>query len=124
MTDTRESQVRQAEERLRVAMLHSDVKALDELLSPDLIFTTHTGQVVGKQDDLATHKSGVLKFKEIACSDQRLRFHADVAIVSVRVHISAVFGGANAEGDYRFTRIWALSSAGTWQVIAGHASEV
>ena len=107
-----------------MAMLHSDVKALDELLSPDLIFTTHTGQVIGKLDDLTTHKSGVLKFKEIACSDQRVRFHGDVAIVSVRVHISATLGGVNAKGDYRFTRIWALSPAGAWQVIAGHASEI
>jgi ketosteroid isomerase-like protein len=124
MTNEREAQVRQAEERLRVAMLHSDVKALDELLSPDLIFTMHTGQVVGKQDDLATHESGVLEFKEIACSDQRIRFHGDVAIVSVRVHISAAFGGMDAEGNYRFTRVWASSAAGAWQVIAGHASEI
>ncbi len=104
-------------------MLHSDVQVLDELLSPDLIFTMHTGQVIGKQDDLATHRSGVLKFKEIACSDLRLRFHNDVAIVSVRVHIAALFGGVSAEGDYRFTRIWAPSPTGAWQVIAGHASE-
>ncbi len=124
MTDARETQIRQAEERLRLAMLHSDVPTLDELLSPDLIFTMHTGQVVGKQDDLATHQSGVLTFREIAYSDQRLRLHGDVAIVSVRVHISAAFAGVNAEGDYRFTRIWAPSATGAWQVIAGHASEI
>jgi hypothetical protein len=107
-----------------MAMLHSDVKALDELLSPELIFTMHTGQVIGKDDDLATHQSGVLQFKEIVCSNQRVLFHKDVAIVSVRVHISAAFAGMNAEGDYRFTRIWAPSAAGAWQVIAGHACEI
>jgi len=40
------------EEKLRHAMLTSDVSALDELIADDLVFTMHTGQVVNKQFDL------------------------------------------------------------------------
>jgi ketosteroid isomerase-like protein len=125
MVDARETQVRQAEERLRVAMLHSDVKALEELLSDDLIFTTHLGQVVGKADDLAVHRSGALKFHEVTYCDQRVWFHGGVALVSVRVHLAGVFGAAAVADDYRFTRVWALTaSKGAWQVIAGHVSAI
>ncbi len=55
MSDTIETQILEAEEQLRQAMLASDVNALDDLLSPELIFTNHLGQVMGKQDDLAAH---------------------------------------------------------------------
>ena len=36
------------EKQLKDAMSTSDVTALDRLLSPDLIFTNHLGQVVSK----------------------------------------------------------------------------
>ena len=42
MTDTIKQEILEAEERLRQAMLDSDVTALDELLAPELIFTNHT----------------------------------------------------------------------------------
>jgi len=44
-------QITAAEERLRLAMLASNAGALDELISSDLIFTNHMGQILGKQDD-------------------------------------------------------------------------
>lgn len=57
------TQILQAEERLRLAMLNSDVNTLNELLAPELIFTNHLGQVLGKQDDLNAHQSGTLKIQ-------------------------------------------------------------
>lgn len=53
-------QISAVEERLRLAMLVSDCKSLDDLISPDLVFTNHFGQVFGKHDDLQTHRSGAL----------------------------------------------------------------
>jgi ketosteroid isomerase-like protein len=122
MSCTVETQILEAEERLRGAMLRSDVSTLDKLLSPELIFTSHLGQVVGKQDDLAIHRSGVLKFKELTPSERQIRYHGDVAIVSVRMHLSGSYEGTEFEGDFRYTRIWAVSSEGTWQIIAGQAT--
>ena len=124
MSDDKEIQVRQAEERLRTAMLHSDVNALDALLDPELLFTTHFGQVIGKQDDLTTHRLGVLKLQTVDYSDQIVRMCGDMAIVSVRVHISGVFGAAFIDGLYRFTRVWSASPEGAWRVIAGHVCEI
>lgn len=60
------TQVREAEERLRLAMLHSDVSTLDQLLAPDLIYTNHLGQLFTKQDDLATHQSGKLNIEALS----------------------------------------------------------
>ncbi|MDJ0636743.1 MAG: nuclear transport factor 2 family protein [Xenococcaceae cyanobacterium MO_188.B29] len=124
MNSSLETQILQAEERLRMAMLNSDVNTLDELLAPELIFTNHLGQVLSKQDDLAAHQSGIIKVSKLIPSEQDIRLSGDVAIVSVRVHLSGSYAGKESDGDFRFTRIWTLSSSGSWHVIAAHSSMV
>lgn len=119
-----ETQILEAEERLRIAMLRSDVKTLDELLAPSLIFTNHLGRVSSKQDDLAAHQSGTIKISELIPSEPDLRLGGDVAIVSVRVHLVGSYAGVASNGDFRFTRVWTLSSSGTWHVLAAHSSLV
>jgi ketosteroid isomerase-like protein len=124
MDRSAEAQIVDAEERLRTAMLHSDVSALDELLAPELIFTNHLGQLLGKENDLAAYRSGALKVKELKPSEQQVRLHGDVAIVSVRMQLSGTYDGNPANGDFRFTRLWALSPHKTWHVVAAHAGIV
>ncbi len=82
MTNTIETQILEAEERLRLATLDSDVAALDELLAPELIFTSHLGQVFGKQADLEAHDSGLVKVSELVPSDQRVHVHGDVGVTA------------------------------------------
>lgn len=115
-------QIEACEERLKQAMLQSDVFTLDELLAPNLIFTNHLGQLMTKQDDLEAHRSGMLKINEITLSDQKIHIYNDVAIVSVQAHILGGFAGQISESDFRFTRIWNKSSSNVWQIIAGHSS--
>jgi hypothetical protein len=108
-------------------MLNSDVNALDELLAPELTFTNHLGLIMSKNDDLEAHKSGMLHIEVLTPSEQKIQFIGDVAIVTVRMHILGSYANTKSEADFRFTRIWALSSSGacdTWQVVAGHSSVV
>ena len=124
MNRTVETQIVGAEERLRTAMLSSDVSALDELLASELIFTNHLGQLLGKENDLAAYRSGMLKVKELKPSEQHIRLTGDVAIVSVRMQLSGTYDGNPANGDFRFTRVWALSPNKAWHVVAAHAGLV
>jgi ketosteroid isomerase-like protein len=114
-------QIVEAENQLRTAMLRSDVAALDELLALDLIFTNHLGQLLGKDGDLAAYRSGVLKVVSLEPSEQHVRALGDVAVVSVRMHLLGTYEGAPANGDFRFTRVWARSQQERWQIIAAHA---
>jgi ketosteroid isomerase-like protein len=124
MNQTAEAQIVDAEDRLRTAMLSSDVNALDDLLAPDLIFTNHFGQLLGKQDDLAAYRSNMLKIEELNPSERHIRLNGDVAIVSVRMQVTGSYDGHPANGDFRFTRVWILSSRNTWYVAAAHAGIV
>ena len=112
------------EEQLRTAMLNSDVSALTHLLADDLIFTSHLGQVMSKQDDLEAHKSGFVKITSIEQYEQHIKMKNDLAIVSVLSQIQGEFGGEKSEAALRFTRIWHKSNNNNWQVIAAHSSIV
>jgi Domain of unknown function (DUF4440) len=124
MPNETEYQIAAAEERLRFAMLASDIGVLDELISPDLTYTSRTGQLFNKQDDLDLHRSGVLKFHTIEPSERSVKIYDRVAIVVVRMKLSGVQDGVPFAGDCRFTRIWHLAENKAWQVVAGHVGDV
>ncbi|MBM0744343.1 nuclear transport factor 2 family protein [Phormidium sp. CLA17] len=124
MTETVETQIINAEERLRQAMLASDVSVLNELLAPEIIITSHLGELLEKQDDLAAHESGLIKIHELKPSEQHIQIHGEVTIVSVRMQLSGSYNGSPANGDFRFTRVWVVSSSGTWHIVAAHIGMV
>lgn len=104
-------------------MLHSDARVLDELIAPDLLFTNHLGQLVSKEDDLAVHRSGALRLKELSPSQQRILPGADFAVVSVLMHLLGTYESAPIDVNIRYTRVWSVSD-GHMRIIAGHASAV
>jgi ketosteroid isomerase-like protein len=112
------------EEKLRTAMLNSNVSVLNHLLADDLIFTSHLGQIMSKQDDLEAHKTGYVKINSIEQSEQHIKMKNDLAIVSVLSQIQGEFGGEHSEAALRFTRIWQKSKNDNWQIIAAHSSIV
>lgn len=125
MSDAVEEEVAAAEERLRLAMLSSDVAALDDLIADDLIFTDHAGNRVGKQDDLNMHRSGSIRCHSIEPSERTvLRLGPELAAVSVRTTISGIFRDAPTTATLRFTRLWRRFETGRWRIIVGHSSAI
>ncbi|MGE0552749.1 MAG: nuclear transport factor 2 family protein [Gemmatimonadales bacterium] len=119
-----EALIARSEDRLCEAMRTSDLATLDELLADGLVFTSHWGALFGKQEDLAAHRDGVIKIDRLAASDRQIRMMAGVAIVTLRLEIAGSIGGAPSAGAFRFTRVWAPSADGAWQVIAGQATQL
>lgn len=115
-------QIQNLENRLVEAMKSSNVQELDTLLADDLIFTSHTGALFTKQDDLDSHASGNIEIFDIIPSEQKIRIEGNVAIVSVLLEVSGSFFGNTEVGFYRFTRIW--KDHGTqWQIIAAQSTQ-
>jgi hypothetical protein len=75
MTETVETQIINAEERLRQTMLASDVSVLNELLAPEIIITSHLRKLLREQDELAAHKSGLIKIHELKPSKQHIQIY-------------------------------------------------
>jgi ketosteroid isomerase-like protein len=113
-----EREIRDAEERLRTAMLTNDVVALADLLHDDLVFTGPDGAVVRKQDDLTAHAARRLRLTRLDLQDTTVDIDDLVARVTVRAILAGTFDGNICDGSYRYTRTW-RKEGGRWQVIAG-----
>jgi ketosteroid isomerase-like protein len=124
MKITVETEIINAEERLRLAMLASDVSVLDELLAPEIIITSHLGELWTKQEDLAAHRSGVFQIDRLEPSERQMKIYGEVAIVSVRMELVGSYNGMPTKGDFRYTRVWAVAERGTWQIVAAHIGMV
>jgi ketosteroid isomerase-like protein len=124
MNNSLETEIAQYEARLRQAMIQSDVKTLDQLIAPELMFTTHFGQLLTKKDDLDAHQSGIIKIESLTLLDEKIQVMGNVAIVSAQVRIVGTIADVTSEADYRFTRVWIPNSNGGWHIVAGHASIV
>lgn len=124
MIENLEARVIEGEERLRQAMLHHDTRVLDDIIAPELMFTGHVGQRVTKADDIAFHEAAVLNLSLAEMVERQIQVHDDFAVVSVLMHLVGVFDGTPIDQHMRYTRVWAISSNGTLQVVAGHMSEL
>lgn len=124
MNQLNQAQVLNAEERLRLAMMDSDVAQLNCLLADDLLFTNHLGHLLSKQADLAAHEQRLLTITELHPSEQQVRIQGNVAVVSVRMRLTGTYHDAETHGDFRFTRVWAQAADGALQVIAAHSGVV
>ena len=115
------TEVAAAEEELRQAMLVSNVAVLDKLLDDALVFTLIDGQVIGKEADMHSHRSGAIDFHSLDPSEQVIRCHGDAAVVSVRMDATGLMGSDGFDSTLRFTRFWLHRSAG-WRLVGGHVS--
>jgi len=111
------------EAELRQAMLTNDVTTLDRLIDDALLFTTQEGAVVGKQDDLDSHRARRLRLTRLDPSEQRVLRYGATAIVSVRMEIAGTWDGAPVSGAWRYPRVWGERPAG-WRLVAGHMGAV
>lgn len=111
-------EIRQMEERLRNAILSSDVTELDALIDDRLLFIGPDGGVYSKADDLELHRSGNERLTRFDLKEVLIELHGSTAIAVVRANLAGSFKGEAFEGDYRYTRTWLHGDRG-WRIVAG-----
>jgi len=111
------------EAALRRAQLAADVGRLDALLAEDLLFTGPDGNVGTKAQDLAAHASGQVRFRRHDPQELRIRrVGSAVAICALHTHLTVEVAGAEVDGAFRYTRVWAREDDGVWRVVGGHVA--
>ena len=116
-------QIQQYEERLRVAMLQSDVAALDELIDDDLLFVGLGGEIHTKEDDLQQHRSGAQRMSHADWLAVEVRHYGAVCITVVTAQLSGTFVAQPFSGQFRYIRTWAERES-AWRVVAGSVSVI
>jgi ketosteroid isomerase-like protein len=106
------------EQEFNTALLHGDWKAVEQIEAEDLIFTNADGSVDGRPQELASIRSGDLKFESIEMSELRVRDLGDVAVTTGKLVERAHYKDADLSGTYRFTDVWSKRKR-RWQLVAG-----
>jgi ketosteroid isomerase-like protein len=71
----------EAERALYQAMIKKDYAALEQILSPDLVYVHSTAVAESKVEYLAGMAKGLYEYESIATRDTRIRVHGDVTLV-------------------------------------------
>jgi ketosteroid isomerase-like protein len=111
------------EEKLRQAMLDSNVEMLDELIADDLVFTTPNGLIANKQMDLEAHRSGMQKFTKLEVFDRQIHDYNTFVVVTLKAELTGTTNEQSFAGTFCYTSIW-QQRQDRWQVVAGHVSQI
>ena len=117
------SDIEQLEERLRRAMLASELAELDCLLSDRLLFVTPDGANVGKEADLGAHRSGLIRVSALTPLERHIEQFGSMAIVNVEMEMAGSFAGSPFAGRFRYTRVWYQEGEQT-KLVAGHVCAI
>jgi hypothetical protein len=109
------------EEKLRRAMLSSNLIVLDELIDDNLIFVNHFGQILTKENDMETHRSGTLHFTELNVLERTVKLLNHAAVTVTRIRLKGTFAKEPIGGEMCYTRVWEERD-GKIKIIAGHCS--
>lgn len=116
-------QIQEYEERLRLAMLHSDVAELDALIGDDLLFVGLGGRIYTKADDIQLHRSGSQRMIQVEWQEVQVRSHGSTCITVVTAELAGTFMGEPFSGCFRYVRTWVQNGNG-WCVVAGSVSAI
>jgi ketosteroid isomerase-like protein len=117
-------EIDQLEEVWRNALLHRNIKAMDNLLADDYMAITPSGMLESRDQTLANMRSGAMRFDVIEISDRKVRFYGTTAVVTSRAYVNGTTPEGALSGAYRFTRVYIRDDAGVWKIVSFEASRV
>lgn len=109
------------EDRLKQAVISSNVYALEEMLADDVVFIDPSGRRLTKAEDIEVYRRGLVSVARYEVIDRQFRSFGDVAVVHSIISIAGRALGISFDGQYHYTRVWHLQQ-GRWQVIAAQAT--
>ena len=116
-----DAQIRVREEALRVAFLHADMRALDDLISDDYIVNSTQHKVVAKALLLQLLETGRLRHLSYESRIETMQRHGDTVVVMGGDRV--VDGPDRVCTTRRFTNLWQLDG-GRWRATARHVHVV
>ena len=116
-----ENVIKGYEERLRLAMMSSNIEEIDTLFSDDLIFINHLGKCISKDDDISAAKRGGFKLSGIKTKSQDIRIVGDIAVVVSDVELEVIIDDENLSDHLMYTRIWQRFND-EWRLVGGQAT--
>jgi ketosteroid isomerase-like protein len=101
----------------------NDAEAFAELLADDFVYTSPVGEVVPRQTYIDNLGKRVVIMSAVEASDEEVRLHGDVAVVTATWTVDEAYRGTPFKGSVRLTRVW-LRDAAEWRALAFQVTAV
>ena len=92
-----------------------DVAFLDHTLADDFIGIGPRGFMLTKDEWLARHKSGDLRYESFGLDEVRIRVYGDAAVLTGREKVKLKYRGEDQQAELRTTEVF-VKQAGQWQL--------
>jgi ketosteroid isomerase-like protein len=97
------------------AELRGDTAFLEDRLSDDFIGIGPLGFMLTKQEWIARHQSGDLKYQSFSLDEVKVRVFSDAAILTGRQVQEAAYRGNPIPGQFRITLVF-IQQQGKWRL--------
>jgi len=115
--------VLRAEREWLLAHLRVDVDALDRLMAPDYSQIDDRGRVVGKEQVLASFRSGERAWEEAHSDEHDVRIYGDIAVVTGRWRARGTNAGQPFDYAARYVSVW-VEHDGEWRMVSDHSTPI
>jgi ketosteroid isomerase-like protein len=106
------------------AELHGDTASLERRLSDDFIGIGPLGFMLTKQEWLARHEAGDLKYESFSLDEVKVRvYNNDTAVLTARQAQQATYRGNSIPGQFRLTLVF-VQQHGQWQLASLQLSSI
>jgi hypothetical protein len=119
------TQIRAVEDARYLALTENDWKALDTLLSDDLVYIHSTGVAQSKGDFTKALESGALRYRKITAEPTAIRFFGDVGVLNGRGNFEVTTRDGDVARDLTanliYTAVYALRGEGLtrhWELVS------
>jgi ketosteroid isomerase-like protein len=119
--DAEQSKILALENAWNLAEEHKDVKALETLLHPDLVYIDYDGTMMTKAEFIASAKVPGLHPEQIVNESMTAHVYGDSAVVSGVYREKGVKNGKRYLRRGRFTDTWVYQS-GLWVCVASQST--
>jgi hypothetical protein len=119
--DAEKSKIMALENAWNLAEQHQDVKALDELLSSNLVYIDYDGVVQNKEQFLANARRPSLHPEQIVNESTTVYMYGAAAVVTGTYREKGVDKGRAYLRHGRFTDTWIYGN-GAWQCVASQST--
>jgi hypothetical protein len=106
------------------AELRGDTTLLERILADDYIGIGPLGFMLTKQEWLARHEAGDLKYESFSLDEVKLRvYNNDAAILTGRQAQQGAYRGNSIQGQFRITLVF-VQQQGQWQLASLQLSTI
>ena len=118
-----EQEVMRLADAWATAELRGDTTFLESTLADDFIGIGPLGFMLTRQEWLARHTSGDLKYESFSLDEVKVRMYNDAAILTGRQVQNAAYRGNSIQGQFRTTLVF-VQQQGKWRLASLQLSTI